>query len=673
MNKIAEVRLWGTTIGYLGYSPRQNQIATFEYTPDILKYNIQPSPLEMNHPPAKFEFPYISQRTFKGVSGIFADSLPDKFGNQLIDLFMAKKKIPKEDVTTLDRLLYVGKRGVGALEYYPEFLSKEGKENNIALDIHSLSELSQTVLDKQKNLNEKLKDMEKAEDALRLIKIGSSAGGARAKALVARDKNGIFFDGTETYDSEHSYWLLKFDSEGNSDRDKEDPRGMTKIEYIYSQIAKECGINMPRIDYIVDGNDFHFLIERFDRIYKNQKTEKIHYASWAGLTHSDRDSTGAYSYEQLVLSMRKMELGQSDVTELYRRAIFNIIGRNQDDHTKNFGFLMDKSGKWCLSPAFDMTYSFDPSGKWTKNHQIRLNGKQNNFLLEDLIKFGEYCNLNSKKILEIISTTMEAFSSFEEKANNHDVNQELRDTIINAIDMCRMGLTNKKRMNPKIENGKEENKDMKMQNIDKLSLNNAYELFESGDINQIEIGTFRGLRDIHNYLFKGLHDFAGKIRDINISKGGFRFAPIMYLENALEKIEQMPQSNFEQIISKYVEMNVAHPFREGNGRSTRIWIDMILKKELNMVVDWQYVNKELYLQAMERSPINDLEIKTLLSKNLTNKVNDQEVIFKGIEQSYYYEGYVIEPKKDYELSEVPDISDMESDDEPKDRKRRQRR
>ena len=174
---------------------------------------------------------------------------------------------------------------------------------------------------------------------------------------------------------------------------------------------------------------------------------------------------------------------------------------------------------------------------------------------------------------------------------------------------------------------------------EKISKKRAIELFESGYLNYLKPGTFKSLAEIHKYLFGPIYGFAGQIRTVKISKGNFRFAPIMYLEAALENIEKMPQSTYDEIIEKYVEMNIAHPFREGNGRSTRIWLDLILKKELGQVIDWSRVDKEDYLSAMERSPVKDIEIKHILKQALTNRINDREVYMKGIDHSYYYEGY----------------------------------
>ena len=216
-------------------------------------------------------FPDDSQRTFKGIPGVFADSLPDKFGNQLIDIYMANKAIPAENITTIDRLLYIGDRAMGALEYHPvEPLSDENSEN-IALDVDTLAELASMVLNNKETLANQLENANDYAQAISFIRVGSSAGGARSKAIIARDQNGNIFDGTKNYGINHTYWLLKFDSDGNADRDAKDPKGTTIVEYIYSIIAKQSGIDIPRTDFIRSKDDFHFLIERFDRISRKHR------------------------------------------------------------------------------------------------------------------------------------------------------------------------------------------------------------------------------------------------------------------------------------------------------------------------------------------------------------------------------------------------------------------
>ncbi|MBN2653922.1 MAG: type II toxin-antitoxin system HipA family toxin [Nitrospirae bacterium] len=426
MSKVVEVKLWGTEIGYLAYPPGQTDSATFVYDEEFMKSGIQLSPIQMAYPPKLFTFPDISRQTFKGLPGIFADSLPDKYGNQLIDIFMAEKKIPLTQVTSLDRLLYVGTRSMGAFEYHPAEKDDPAYNSLLALDISLLSELAEMVLSQKEELFRRIHDAATKKEALNLIRVGSSAGGARAKALVARDRSGRFFDGTVEHAEGYSYWIIKFDSAENSDRDSNDLKGMTKIEYIYSIIARQCGINMPETDFIMDGSSFHFLVKRFDR---DEDGKKLHYSSWAGLAHADRETTGAYSYEQLVLTARQLGLGQDDITELYRRAVFNIVGRNQDDHTKNFGFQMNRAGQWSLSPAFDMTYAFDPTGRWTRTHQIRLNKKQDDFTLNDLLAFGSYCNLSAGKSRQIAEEVVDAFTQFKKLAKQYKVLTVLTNTI----------------------------------------------------------------------------------------------------------------------------------------------------------------------------------------------------------------------------------------------------
>lgn len=425
---IIDVKIWGTTIGKLGYGEGQTEFATFEFLPEMLNIAQSLSPLKVPNTTALHTFSNISTKTFHGLPGFIADSLPDKFGSQLIDQYFASKGIESEAITALDRLLYVGNRSIGALEYEPATILSN-KTTNIQLDLQNLFELSEMVVNNKKDFAQKLNDADR-EQAITLLRVGSSAGGARSKALVAIDNDGKLYDGTLLQSKDCKYYLLKFDSNSNSDRDKKDPKGITRVEYVYSLIAKKCQIEIPNTSYIEIGDDFHFLIERFDRIKKeNGKLDKVHYVSWCGIEHYHRDETGAFSYEQLILTARRLGLKQGEITQLFRRAIFNIVGRNQDDHTKNFGFLMDRDGKWKLSPAFDMTYSYDPTGKWTKGHQITLGGKQDGFTKEDIVTFGQYCNITQKKALEILTTTKENFKSFKALANQYTIS----DAIVNTV------------------------------------------------------------------------------------------------------------------------------------------------------------------------------------------------------------------------------------------------
>ena len=419
-----EVRLWGTTIGYLGYAPGQTRTATFEYEPRFMDSGIQVSPIHLKYPPNRFSFEELSDTSFHGVPGFIADSLPDKYGNQLIDIYMAEKGISDSEVTALDRLNYVADRGMGALEYKPgESLPLQ----RTVLDLQHLSELAELVQKSKQELHKKLLSAEDQAAALTMVRIGSSAGGARSKALVAKSSKGNLLDGTVNHGPDYSYWLLKFDSGSNRDKDETDPEGMPVLEFIYSLMARKAGIDIPRTELIDDGKDRHFLIERFDRIIRDGRLDKLHYASWAGLGHADRN--GVNSYEQLILLLRRIRLGQAAETEVFRRAVFNIVGRNQDDHTKNTGFLMDRSGTWRLSPAFDLTYAYDPTGRFTKNHQCRLNQKNNDFEFQDLLQFGRFCNLSERKARDIIARVGDAFADFPALAREWKLSETLKRTV----------------------------------------------------------------------------------------------------------------------------------------------------------------------------------------------------------------------------------------------------
>lgn len=424
MRGIVEVFLWGTRVGALGYGPEEPDFATFEYDQAFMESGVQLSPIHLKYPPSRFIFKQLSYKSFSGLPGFIADSLPDKYGNHLIDLYMAEKNIPPTEVRALDRLNYVSNRGMGALEYRP---GESLPLKRTALNLHHLAELADRLQQRKENLHRELQSPENKADALTMIRIGSSAGGARSKALVALSEKGTLLDGTIDHGPHYSYWLLKFDSLSNKDKDHKDPKGLPVLEYIYSLIAREAGIDMPRTRIIDDGEDRHFLIERFDRVIRNGKLDKLHYGSWSGIAHADRDQQN--SYEQLILLIRQMKLGQAAITEAFRRALFNIIGRNQDDHSKNTGFLMNRSGKWQLSPAFDLTYAYDPQGKWTRNHQCWLNSKNRDFEKKDLLQFGRFCNLTETQSCKMIDQTLQAFSHFSSLAKEWELPDPLRKTV----------------------------------------------------------------------------------------------------------------------------------------------------------------------------------------------------------------------------------------------------
>ncbi len=376
---IAEVQLWGRTIGAVSMAEGRDY-ADFQYDPDFARSGIELSPLVMPLDPRVYAFPALPRTTFHGLPGLLADSLPDKFGNALIDAWLATQGRSPAGFGPLERLCYTGRRGMGALEFLPGLGPQPRKATKIALD--ALVRLAGEVLTNRSNLQGHFHETGK-EKALRdILRVGTSAGGARAKAVVAwnRATNEVRSGQISAGDG-FDYWLLKFDGvAGNKDKEMADPKGYGAIEYAYHRMAVAAGITMSECRLLEEHDRRHFMTRRFDRLPGG---EKLHMQSLGALAHFDFNQAGAYAYEQALLTVRRLQLPMEAVEEQFRRMVFNLVARNQDDHVKNIAFLMDKSGRWSLAPAFDVTYSYNPAGAWTATHQMTLNGKRDGFTLQD--------------------------------------------------------------------------------------------------------------------------------------------------------------------------------------------------------------------------------------------------------------------------------------------------
>ena len=428
----AEVLLWGTRIGAVSLPEEDSSAAVFEYDKEFATeaVGIEPAPLMMPRRREIYSFPENSIRTFQGLPGLLVDSLPDKFGTSLLNRWFAETGRNPEDINIVERLLYMADRGMGALSFEPSRNITDEVPHSSGLNIEDLALLANLVLKRDKKQFFSDENSSDSQTALNLIQVGTSAGGARAKALVSEDAHGEFKPGHIIYPEPHRYWLLKFDGiENNSDRDGSDPPGMTTLEYIYSILAERSGINMPACRLLERGNQRHFMIERFDRINRESRTEKVHYTSWCGMAHAHRDWPGAYAYEQLAMRAHQLKLPYTDMEEIFRRAVYNIVGVNNDDHTKNTGFLMDRRGNWRLSPAFDLVYAYDPAAKWTRGHQSSLNGKTSEHNIEDLKSFASHCDVTGRDAVRIIRTVREAFSGWEKLTADFDVPLSLRETV----------------------------------------------------------------------------------------------------------------------------------------------------------------------------------------------------------------------------------------------------
>lgn len=376
---LAEVRLWGRTIGAVSL-PKGGDVAAFEYDPAFATSGIQVAPLTMPLSRRVYQFPELPRKTFHGLPGLLADSLPDRFGNELINAWLATQGRQPDSFNAVERLCYTGKRGMGALEFLPSLGPKMPGSSEVQID--KLVELASEVLTARTGFQRSFADKQREQALIDILRVGTSAGGARAKAVIAwNPQSNEVRSGQADAGAGFEYWLLKFDGvKGNRDKELEDPQGYGVIEFAYSNMARDCGIDISESRLFEENGRRHFMTRRFDRLANG---EKLHMQSLGAMAHYDFNSAGAYAYEQALLVIRQLGLPMSAVEQLFRRMVFNIVGRNQDDHVKNIAFLMDKQGNWSLAPAFDMTYSFNPSGAWTASHQMTLNGQRDGFVRAD--------------------------------------------------------------------------------------------------------------------------------------------------------------------------------------------------------------------------------------------------------------------------------------------------
>ncbi|MGY6555495.1 MAG: type II toxin-antitoxin system HipA family toxin [Wenzhouxiangella sp.] len=421
----ATVRLWGTDIGYVSLAEGE-QSASFEYDRDFLRSGIELSPIRMPLSQRVYSFPELAFRSFRGLPGLLADSLPDKFGNAVIDTWLATQGRRPESFNAVERLCYIGTRGMGALEFKPA--TNPFRTNKTELNVGRLVALASEILTYRTSLDVVFADRENERAVRDILRVGSSAGGARAKALIAwNPRTNQVRSGQAPAGIGFEYWLLKFDGVSNN-RDKElaDPQGYGAIEYAYSRMAQDAGIAMMPCRLLEEGGRRHFMTKRFDR---TDEGNKLHKQTLAALAHYDFNLAGAYGYEQAILAMRALDLGPEAIEQFFRRMVFNIVARNQDDHVKNIAFLMDRRGQWSLAPAYDVTWSYNPTGDWTSAHQMTLNGKRDGFTLSDFEACAEVALLKRGEARRIIQEVKRVVSRWRDYADEVAVDPQQRDGI----------------------------------------------------------------------------------------------------------------------------------------------------------------------------------------------------------------------------------------------------
>jgi serine/threonine-protein kinase HipA len=426
---VAEVLLWGRTIGAVSLEEGAS-IAAYQYAPAFLASGIELSPISMPLSPRVYQFPSLPQVSFHGLPGLLADSLPDKFGNALIDAWLATQGRRPESFNSVERLCYIGVRGMGALEFAPAKGPPLRRWAKVQVD--ELVKLASQVLTHRASLQVSFAPGTRHHGLQELLRVGTSAGGARAKAIVAwnRDTNEVR-SGQVKAPAGFDYWLLKFDGvSANKDKELEDPKGYTVIEYAYALMAADAGIEMSECRLLEENGRRHFMTRRFDRLSDGGK---LHMQSLAALAHFDFNSAGAYSYEQAFHVIKRLGLSMRAREEQFRRMIFNVVARNQDDHVKNIAFLMDQAGAWSLSPAFDVTYAYNPTGLWTNRHQMTIDGKTDDFTLQDFKAVAQVAGLKRGRPEAILTEVIDTVKEWPRYAQTAGVPGSQRDKITRTL------------------------------------------------------------------------------------------------------------------------------------------------------------------------------------------------------------------------------------------------
>ncbi len=422
---LAEVQLWGRTIGAVSLADG-GQFAAFQYDPAFARSGIEVSPITMPLGDRVYVFADLPFKTFHGLPGLLADSLPDRFGNALIDAWLATQGRTSESFNAVERLCYTGARGMGALEFAPAIGPKPQQAKKI--EINALVTLAYEILNRRKKLKTTFASASRKNALNDILRVGTSAGGARAKAVIAwnRETNEVR-SGQITAGEGFDYWLLKFDGvTGNRDKELDDPKGYGAIEYAYYLMATAAGITMSECRLLEESGRRHFMTRRFDRLAGG---EKLHLQSLCALAHFDFNHPGAYAYEQAFLIIRQLNLPMATVEEQFRRMVFNILARNQDDHVKNIAFLMDQAGRWSLAPAFDVVYSYNPDGDWTARHQMTMNGKYDGFTLDDFRACAKSALLKRGRAEAIVAEVRAAVAKWPEYAEQAQVMKHWRKQI----------------------------------------------------------------------------------------------------------------------------------------------------------------------------------------------------------------------------------------------------